>query len=389
MDRLRAYTYDGNNLRVMKVAGGATTVYIFSGSKVIAEYDNGAAPASPSREYIYSGAALLAKIEGGASIYYHPDQLSNRVLTDSSGNTLGQRGHYPFGDTWYESGTTTKLQFTSYERDSESSNDYAMARSYINRFGRFSSPDPLTGSLGNPQSLNLYAYTENDPVNLVDPSGYHPTYAPGLDPSAFASWLFEVFVLGSDPNGDLLINPSTIDENGDPVQVDDPGAIFNPFLQGPTWEAAMSLGGPPRQPQSPCPFSSSSLDAYLKSKNSPMLGQGANFMNTGLKYDLDPRLLVALAGAETTFGKNITMGQYNALNVLYNGNNSPFSSFQANINAAAYSITNPRNGYNLSSTSTMYSTYCTGPGCAAGLNNLNLFMIQQNANPNAIHSPCK
>src|SRR5579859_2511642 len=134
-----AYTYDGNNLRVKKVAAGATTVYIFSGSKVIAEYDNGAAPASPSREYIYSGAALLAKIEGGASIYYHSDHLSNRVLTDSSGNVLGQRGHYPFGDTWYESGTTTKLKFTSYERDSESTKDYAMARSYISRFARCSS----------------------------------------------------------------------------------------------------------------------------------------------------------------------------------------------------------------------------------------------------------
>jgi len=173
-----AYTYDGNNLRVKKVAGGATTVYIFSGSKVIAEYDNGAAPASPSREYIYSGAALLAKIEGGASIYYHPDHLSNRVLTDSSGNTLGQRGHYPFGDTWYESGTTTKLQFTSYERDSESTNDYAMMRSYINRFGRFSSPDLLAGSLGNPQSLNRYAYVFNDPINLFDPFGL---CAPGAD----------------------------------------------------------------------------------------------------------------------------------------------------------------------------------------------------------------
>ena len=51
-----AYTYDGNNLRVKKVAGSTSTVYIFSGTKVIAEYDNGAAPASPSREYIYSGA---------------------------------------------------------------------------------------------------------------------------------------------------------------------------------------------------------------------------------------------------------------------------------------------------------------------------------------------
>jgi hypothetical protein len=36
------YTYDGNNLRVKKVSGGTTTVYIFAGSKVIAEYQNGA-----------------------------------------------------------------------------------------------------------------------------------------------------------------------------------------------------------------------------------------------------------------------------------------------------------------------------------------------------------
>src|SRR5262249_15134793 len=57
------YSFDGNGMRVKKVASGTTTVYIFSGSKVIAEYDNGAAPASPSREYIYSGGALLAKIE--------------------------------------------------------------------------------------------------------------------------------------------------------------------------------------------------------------------------------------------------------------------------------------------------------------------------------------
>ncbi len=165
------YTFDGNGLRVTKAASGTTTVYIFSGSKVIAEYDNGAAPASPSREYIYSGGALLAKIESGASIYYHPDHLSIRVLTDSSGNSLGQRGHYPFGETWYESGTITKLQFTTYERDSESTNDYAMARTYINRFGRFPSSDPLAGSTGDPQSLNRYTYGRNVPVSIIDPSG--------------------------------------------------------------------------------------------------------------------------------------------------------------------------------------------------------------------------
>jgi hypothetical protein len=54
-------------------------VYIFSGSKVLAEYDNGAAPTSPSREYIYSGGALLAKIDSSGTKYYQRDQFSNRL----------------------------------------------------------------------------------------------------------------------------------------------------------------------------------------------------------------------------------------------------------------------------------------------------------------------
>ncbi|HXL21809.1 MAG TPA: RHS repeat-associated core domain-containing protein [Candidatus Dormibacteraeota bacterium] len=169
-----AYTFDGNGLRVKKVSGSTTTVYIFSGAKVIAEYDNGAAVASPSREYIYAGSQLLATISGGATTYQHPDHLSTRVSTDSTGAVVRTFGHFPFGEPWYETGTASKLKFTSYERDSESSNDYAMARSYVNRIARFSSPDPLYGSLANPQSLNRYSYVLNDSVNLVDPFGLCP-----------------------------------------------------------------------------------------------------------------------------------------------------------------------------------------------------------------------
>jgi len=171
-----AYVFDGNNLRVKRCLPNCTspttsTVYIFSGSKVIAEYDNGAGVASPSREYIYSGAELLATIAGGVSTYHHPDHLSARVSTDSNGNTARTFGHFPFGELWYETGTASKWKFASYERDSESGNDYAMARAYVNRLGRFSSPDPLAGSLLNPQSLNRYSYAQADPIDLMDPLG--------------------------------------------------------------------------------------------------------------------------------------------------------------------------------------------------------------------------
>ena len=82
-------------------------------------------------------------------------------------------GHFPFGESWYNA-TSEKLLFTSYERDSESGNDYAMARYYVNRLARFSSPDALAGSIANPQSLNRYSYVLNSPTSLVDPSGMGP-----------------------------------------------------------------------------------------------------------------------------------------------------------------------------------------------------------------------
>lgn len=147
--------YDGNGLRVKKasVVSGTTTstVYLFSGSQVVAEYDNGAAVNNPSREYVYAGGQRIATIQGSLTTYQHSDHLSLRLLTDSNGNIAGQRGNYPYGETWYEAGTLTKVKFTTYERDAESGDDYAMDRTNISRLGRFSSVDPLSGSVSNPQ----------------------------------------------------------------------------------------------------------------------------------------------------------------------------------------------------------------------------------------------
>jgi RHS repeat-associated protein len=126
--------------------------------------------AAPTREYIYAGNVTLAKIESGATTYYHRDHLSNRLVTNSSGAALEQLGTFPFGESWYNA-SNDKLLFTSYERDPESGNDYAITRTYVNRLGRFASPDPLGGSIEDPQSLDHYSYVRNDPVNSTDPSG--------------------------------------------------------------------------------------------------------------------------------------------------------------------------------------------------------------------------
>jgi len=170
-----AYAYDGKGMRVKKCVPNCsspttTTVYIFAGGKVLDEYDNGAAYNSPSREYIYSGGAQIAKIIGTTTTYYHQDHLSNRLVTSSTGSVVEQMGHTPYGDAWYDTGSE-KWAFTTYERDAESGNDYAQARYDVSRLGRFASPDPLSGSVANPQSLNHYVYAGNDPINAVDPTG--------------------------------------------------------------------------------------------------------------------------------------------------------------------------------------------------------------------------
>jgi len=53
------------------------------------------------------------------------------------------------------------------------------------------------------------------------------------------------------------------------------------------------------------------LEAYLASHNSPMQYHAQDFIDAAKEYDLDWKLLPAIAGVESTFGKHIP-GGYNA-----------------------------------------------------------------------------
>jgi RHS repeat-associated protein len=249
-----AYVYDGNGNRVKKCVpscsgSNPTTVYIFSGSKVIAEYPAGSTGTSFSAEYLYAGGLKVATVTSSAQIYHLRDHLSVRVNTDSSGALVGEQGHYPFGDNWYMNSTTTKEMFTTYERDPETGsgsagtgNDYAMARYNGNRLGRFSSIDPLSGNIGNPQSLNHYAYVTNDPINMADPLGLDPsssgsdvcTVNPGLPVCNYAT------AVGGDP-GDLNCTLDGISTNCGSINQQDANAcVFSGckgFLRGPNGES--------------------------------------------------------------------------------------------------------------------------------------------------------
>jgi RHS repeat-associated protein len=62
-------------------------------------------------------------------------------------------------------------KYTGHERDLETGNDYMHYRFYAAGMGRFMKPDALMGNRNNPQTFDLYAYVQGNPLNRSDPSG--------------------------------------------------------------------------------------------------------------------------------------------------------------------------------------------------------------------------
>jgi RHS repeat-associated protein len=166
--------YDGNGLRVKKNEYGTVTYYLRStvlGGQVVAEV-NGSG--SWQRGYVYSGSSLLAIQQSGV-FWVHEDPVTkSKRVTDVNGYVVSAVEIDPWGaDTtasWAQAFQPRK--YTSYERDLNGG-DEAMFRRYNRKHARFDQPDPYGGSyaLSDPQSMNRYASVQNDPINLVDPTG--------------------------------------------------------------------------------------------------------------------------------------------------------------------------------------------------------------------------
>jgi RHS repeat-associated protein len=190
VDSTTAYAYDGEGHRVRKFVGENTRFVYGIGGQLVAEFDG--STGNLKKEYVYGGATLATieptAVNSNGTQYTTPDNLgSPRVITNSSASVVGRHDYMPFGEDLgagtggrttgmgYSGGSSdnNRKKFTQYERDTETSLDFAQARYYANAQGRFTSPDPFSASaiIADPQTFNRYAYCRNNPVNSVDPSG--------------------------------------------------------------------------------------------------------------------------------------------------------------------------------------------------------------------------
>jgi RHS repeat-associated protein len=175
-----SYNYDAGGRRVKKSSG--TNYWYGPGGQALAETDSSGAWTN----YIFFGGQRLARNISGDIKYYITDHLhSTAMFVDKAGTMaaiLDDNDMYPWGGIVPGVGKTTSnntVKFTGQYRDTESQLDYFGARYYSNTIGRFMSPDwaakPTTvpyAKFGDPQSLNLYSYTENGPINRIDGDGH-------------------------------------------------------------------------------------------------------------------------------------------------------------------------------------------------------------------------
>jgi len=155
-------------------------------------------------EYVFfNGQRVARRRESDAAVFYFfADHLgSSRVVTNAAGGIVEDSDFYPFGaERMVVDALDNNYKFTGKERDPETNTDYFNARQYAYSLGRFLQPDEFQGGpvdvfssndplppgplpyaeITNPQSLNKYTYTWNNPVVYVDLNGHELKVADAL-----------------------------------------------------------------------------------------------------------------------------------------------------------------------------------------------------------------
>jgi RHS repeat-associated protein len=183
------YVYDGDGRRVKKSSG---MLYWHDLSGNVIEETNLSGTLLDTYAFFNGQRAVRWGATAGDDHYYFSNHLgSATVITDEVGGSREESDYYPYGGEIVISNTDpNRYKFTGKERDGESGLDYFIARHYSPASGRFLQADEYWGAPGsndplppgplpytdlyNPQSLNRYSYTLNNPTAYVDDDGHCP-----------------------------------------------------------------------------------------------------------------------------------------------------------------------------------------------------------------------
>jgi RHS repeat-associated protein len=181
---ITTYGYDHTGQRVFTATGSATTSYPNRYYNVASS----SLTATTTKHIFSPDGTLLATVVGSgtstaSTTYLHPDHLGGtNVATDEDGEVAQTLDYYPYGSQRIAAGLgAEQRRFIGEEYDGDTEFSYLNARYYQGSRAQFMSEDPVFLKLGtnaktyqflsDPQTLNAYAYSQNNPIILVDKKG--------------------------------------------------------------------------------------------------------------------------------------------------------------------------------------------------------------------------
>ena len=200
------YQYDARGVRaVRESAPEQTTIYA---NGLYERHEDGSGNATDLLYLPALGrhvAVLICTPDGEKKLFFvHRDHLGSPTVISSAedGSVVETRKYGPFGRpgsrrTEDTDSDAVHLGFTGHEDELNLDWVNMRGRIYDARLGRFTSPDPLVQAPFFSQSLNRYSYAFNNPMSLIDPSGWAQTCSEGAGgtdlplvctPAAIGTW---------------------------------------------------------------------------------------------------------------------------------------------------------------------------------------------------------
>lgn len=209
--------YNGDGQRIKKTEGAKETSYFYQDG-VVSYTTEGSADTKALQNLLGLEGNVIAAEQStkvteteSDSLVYH---LYNKDIQGSTTSILNESGageisyeYEDFGETEVHGSEAFKNEicYTGGIYDATTGLYYLNARYYDPETGRFLTEDTYRGELKEPDTLHLYAYCKNNPINYVDPSG-HFVFSVGVEISyAFLLGYYKTIAIAIDGTGDFKI----------------------------------------------------------------------------------------------------------------------------------------------------------------------------------------
>ncbi|WP_367323099.1 polymorphic toxin-type HINT domain-containing protein [Streptomyces sp. HUAS ZL42] len=164
------YVYDGSGNRIVRKDTSGTTVYFLPGMELKLSADGTKKEAT--RYYDYGGQTVAVRTAAKLSFVSPDHHGTGELAIDAATGAISQRRFDPFGvERGEKTGTWPgEKGYVGGTIDASTGLTHLGAREYDAAIGRFISVDPII-DYTKPSQINGYAYAENSPVTLSDPTG--------------------------------------------------------------------------------------------------------------------------------------------------------------------------------------------------------------------------